>query len=169
MATSTEQSAVPSRGERAMQWWQDLQGDNTGAIQALRRVRTPLESIMVPATLELMVRLGWRRVPDDRRDFDGERIALLAALLSHVDGMRRDSLARIVGKRGDDAGLVSPVRWSRLMGCESTAELFSELVPIVEIADRRCNVADLATTLLNWSNPARNVRQKWTYDYYGLI
>src|SRR5688572_15097603 len=112
-----------SRADLAREWWKDLQAD-PGARSVLRRAQTPLDALMEPATLRLMLMLGWKRPEnDERRDFGAERITMLAILLAHVREDDSAPVGRRVGLDKDGRALMSRARWSRLISAEAPEEL----------------------------------------------
>ncbi len=159
----------PTRGARARDWWRDLQ-NNPGDRAALRRTSNLPEVPLIPAALDLMLRLGWRRVSDAERDWYAERVAVVALVLATVHEDRKEPVARQIGiPQGRDGNpIVSEVRLRRLLTAEDSNELLQEALALVRLAGGSVNVADLATSLLDWSNPRRNVRQRWLYDYHGI-
>ena len=151
-------SEHPDYGERAREWWRDLQND-TGARADLRRCRTPLDALLLPHTYALAQRLGWR---GDR----GERVGVLAAVLAHVRQDDEKTLARALGRSrtsADDARL-SETRFRRLLGASGPAELQQHLTRLIALAGGRANIRDLTTSCLWWTD---RTRVRWAADYYA--
>ena len=149
----------PDYGARARAWWLELQQD-AAARARLRRCRSPLDTLLVPQTFSLMQRLGWR---GDR----GERVAALAAVLAHVredDGRR---IARAMGRatlKDADSAVLSEARFRRLMTVRGADELQTAMTRLVARLDGRINVADLAKSILWWTD---RTRADSAYGYYA--
>ena len=149
-------------GQIAVDWWHSLQprdrrpGDRA-ALARLRRAARVMEGAAEPAAIQLCRRLGmgWRGL---------ERAALVAAVLAHVrDDDPARPVARQIGASRDQPAKVSPLRFRRLLQAVTPDEQLIAFRRVVAQADRKVNIADLADSLLNWSD-ARRLR--WTYAYY---
>ena len=157
-----------SRADLAREWWEDLQA-NPGARSVLRRAQTPLDALMEPATLRLMLMLGWKRPEyDEGRDFLAERITTLAILLAHVREDDSAPVGRRVGLDQDGRALMSRARWSRLIAAEAPEELLDGMLALISLAGGKINVTDLSSAVLNWTHPSSSVRTRWQYEYLGI-
>jgi CRISPR system Cascade subunit CasB len=136
-------------GERAREWWRELLRDNAARAR-LRRCHRPIEALLEPDTLSLLRRLGWR---GDR----GERVAALAVVLAHVRQDRREQF-------GSPDSLLSEARFRRLLIVRRAEELMEAMTRLVRVMDGMVNVADLANSMLWWTD---RTRADWAYAYYG--
>lgn len=150
---------IQDYGERARDWWRELQQD-TGARARLRRCHTPGEALLYPNTFSLMQRLGWR----GQR---GERVAALAAVLAHVREDDSRPVARAIGRKtlkDEDSALLKEGRFRRLMTVRDADELQTAMTRLVAHLGGRVNVADLASSMLMWTD---RTRADWAYGYYA--
>jgi len=154
-------------GVVARHWWKDMQPDGNrpdpAALAMLRRASTPVEALMLPATVrlhDLLQEAGWSGA--NKRKWLG----VLAATLAHVRADRPEiPMARLLGPPSPGAApVLSPLRFQRLMAAEGEEELMIQFRRIVAIADRTANIADLAESILNWDED-RKVR--WVFAYWG--
>ena len=154
-------------GVVARHWWKDMQPDGNrpdpAALAMLRRASTPVEALMLPATIRLhdsLQEVGW--LGESRRKWLG----VLAATLAHVRRDRPDiRMARLLGPPAPGAApILSPLRFQRLMAAEGEEELMIQFRRIVAIADREANIDDLAKSILEWDED-RKVR--WVFAYWG--
>jgi CRISPR system Cascade subunit CasB len=150
-------------------WWSDLQSD-PGARAKLRRCHKPIEALALPATIDLMLRMGWKPPELDRYDWYGERIAAIAMVLAHVRENTERPVARLLGAtRGLEKPLLSQSRWERLSKVEGSEDIATEFTRLVQILGGTANVVDLALTMLTWdSETTHRAKQKWIYSYYGV-
>ena len=148
----------------ALSWWRDLQPDspraNAAALAQLRRATTPAEALMVQAAHDLAKRLGRGRA-------DWPALGTLAAALAHIrthDGSR--PAAAIFGELtgGDDSRRVSALRFRRLLQADDWTERLTALRRALALTGGRSNVADLARSLLRWTD---HTRTRWMFDYFG--
>jgi CRISPR system Cascade subunit CasB len=159
-------------------WWASQQPyDRSGkpnprcspAVMArLRRVATLQEAALEPATLELHARLGGR----GRSNLEAlEGTALVAAVLAHVreDAGRGESTARLIGPDADGRARVSALRFRRILAARTPQETLIAFRRLVSLAGRSLPVADLAESLLDWTDPhgGDKRRRRWALDYYG--
>jgi len=155
-------------GEIARRWWESLQPDrdagrkgDAGALARLRRA-----SLIEAMSEETVVRLH-RALGLPRQQFP--RAALVACVLSHArDHERRLSVARAGGQTGEENGVLSALRFRRLLtirGEEDCAIAFRRLVALL---GGKVNVADLGKSLLDWNDEERGdkCRTRWAFDYF---
>jgi CRISPR system Cascade subunit CasB len=154
-------------GPQAARWWRELQprdeqgerrsGDR-GALARLRRCTTTMQAASEPATLALCRRLAAGEAGLDR-------VALLAAVLAHVQEERFDlTVARQIGVQQDNTATMSDLRFRRLLQADTLDERLIGFRRLVALAGRRLNVADLATGLWHWGNEQE--RRRWIYAYH---
>ncbi|MBE9605678.1 type I-E CRISPR-associated protein Cse2/CasB [Acetobacteraceae bacterium H6797] len=152
----------------AAQWWRDLQGGDAGprskdraALARLRRCGTVAEAMREPATFDLFRRCG------GQSEFELSKVALLAALLSHVREESSEWVARFVGPESPDkpeTAVLKPLRFRRLMEADGEEELLTAFRRLIALMDGKANVEDLARALLYWSE---RTRVTWTYRYWN--
>jgi CRISPR system Cascade subunit CasB len=149
-------------------WWNELQSD-PGARGKLRRCRTPIEAQALPATIDLMVRMGWQP-PEQDRDWFGERIAAAAMVLAHVREDSTQAVARSLGKLpGRDQPVLSSSRWERFCRAEGHENIATEFTRIVQMIGGTANVVDLVFAIRWWDhNTNHRVKQRWLYAYHGF-
>ncbi len=158
-------------GNIALQWWQELQPQEAGdavsrgdpaALARLRRATTPVEALTEASAIRLARRLG---ITPDRPD-QLARIGAIAAVLAHVrehDGGQK--LARRLGpQKKDEPGIMSALRFQRLMAAETAEDLMRQMRNAVNLLKAKANVADIARSMFRW-NEATRIR--WIYDYYN--
>lgn len=150
-------------------WWNELQ-DDPGARGKLRRCRTPIEALALPATIELMLRLGWKAPEQDHSDWFGERIAAAGMVLAHVREDSRQPVARSLGKQpGRDQPVLSSSRWERLCRAEGHENIATEFTRIVQMIGGTADVVDLVFAILRWDHQTNHrAKQQWIYAYHGL-
>ena len=163
------QSDDDRRPELIRSWWKDLQSD-PGARAKLRRCRTPIEALALPATIELMIRLGWKAPEQDHSDWFGERIAASAMVLAHVKEDGTQPVARSLGKQpGRDQPVLSSSRWERLCRAEGHENIATEFTRIVQMIGGTADVVDLVFAILYWDhNTNHRIKQRWIYSYHGV-
>ncbi len=153
-------------GETARRWWRRHQPDaprpDAAGFAQLRRAVTPVEALMVPATHALDAALAEAR-PDRSRDW--QALGVLAATLAHV---RVDAPARrtaaIFGEKRGDRPVLSPLRFQRLLQADGWPARMAAFRRAIAVADGHANVADLADSLLAWTDIART---RWMFAYFG--
>ncbi|WGF90211.1 type I-E CRISPR-associated protein Cse2/CasB [Marinivivus vitaminiproducens] len=170
-----------SHGAAALAWWQGLQpGEVSGegkrrpgdsaALARLRRAGTPAEALAEEATLALFTRLGFGSDEGDRRLM---RVATVAAVLAHVrehrvmNDRRRNTAIGMIGRTSledADSAILKPLRFKRLLAARTDEDLMRVMRRLVLLAERKTNVADLATSILYWGE---RVRVRWAFDYYA--
>jgi CRISPR system Cascade subunit CasB len=154
-------------GPQAARWWRELQpkdeqgkprsGDR-GALARLRRCTTVMQAASESATLAMCRRLGTGEPSLDR-------VALLAAVLAHVQEERFDlTVARQIGVQQDNTAAVSDLRFRRLLQADTMDERLTGFRRLVTLAGRRLNVADLAAGLWRWDDELE--RRRWIYAYH---
>jgi CRISPR system Cascade subunit CasB len=150
-------------------WWKELQSD-PGARGKLRRCRTPIEALALPATIDLMVRLGWEPPEQDHYDWYGERIAAAAMVLAHVREDSTRPVARSLGRQpGRHEPVLSSSRWERLCRAEGHENIATEFTRIVQMIGGTADVVDLVFATLSWDHDtSHRTKQRWIYAYHGV-
>lgn len=145
-----------SPGAIALGWWQvNLGARESAAARALAarlRRAAPMAALCEPAVQDLAVSLniGPGRAHD---------LVRLVCLLAEV---REHGSARLARRLGGTEPVLSNLRFQRLMRAEGD-ELTALMRRAISMADRRCNVAALASDLLHWET----ARTRWCFDYFG--
>lgn len=148
------------RGGRILSWWQANIGNrDSGRARALAaRLRRAgmIEALAEPEVHDLSRALSLR---------EAARLVRLAQVLAHV---REHAPARLPQRLGGPEPAMSTLRFQRLLRA-SREDLTAALVRALPMADRRCNVAALGESLLDWDDPDRGdrVRANWCFDYFG--
>lgn len=178
--TSHATSHAPSsRGERALVWWKrhcdPLDGDR-GTRARLRRCRSTVEALGVPAAIDLARRLG---VPRDAPRDDDWRWSVgldLARVLAHVAAhdpsqrpMRSAGWKKFPGDRresdaGDDRPRLPEARFRRLLSASRGEEQVTAFIRLVTLLGGTVNVAALAEDFWYWSD---RTKRSWAFDYYA--
>lgn len=146
----------PEAFETLIKWWEEL--DNVrGERAALRRCHETAEVVFLPSFHRLRWSLG---------QFNPERLALVACVIAHV--RHNDDSAHIAAqmaklKNGDKNSLVSELRFRRLLKIKDRDELLEPMIRIVQLLDKKVNIASLADGIYWWNE---YVRKKWAYEYY---
>lgn len=165
-AAQTMSNPTGSVEQRVVDWWRgvisDAEGDR-GIRAELRRCRTPVDAVSVPAAISLAKRLG--RIPSvgdpgwKQQGF--ERALGLAIVLSNV---RVDSAAPVIRTLGwgqfpydkketeilEGRPRLSELRFKRLLQTDGEVELIAALIRLVKLAGGEANVADLSRLFLHW-------------------
>lgn len=163
----TDQSATddqpPSEMDRVYDWWRQTQADRA-AMARLRRCQSPLDALLVPATLSLLARL-----PHRQSGRSADRVVAMAAVLSHVrESEDHHRLARAIGRVSfgqKDSARLSEGRFRRLMQADTVSELQRAMTRLVRFMGGRANVRDLAETMLYWND---RTKRRWIFDYYAV-
>lgn len=143
-------------GALALGWWareiapRDI--PSARGLSARLRRAAPLAALCEPAVQDLARTLGLGHRQADR-------LVQLAMLLAEVRETCVETLAQRLGGAGP---VMSSLRFQRLIRAEG-AELTDHLRRAITMADRRCNVAALASDLLHWEA----ARPRWCFHYFG--
>ncbi|TKD12522.1 hypothetical protein FBT96_20250 [Rhodobacter capsulatus] len=143
-------------GAVALGWWTrniaPREMPSAKALSARLRRAAPLAVLCEPAVQDLARGLSLGPAQADR-------LVQLAVLLAEVREHVPERLAR---RLGGAEPVLSPLRFQRLIRAEGV-ELTDLLRRALSMADRRCNVAALATDILHWEA----ARPRWCFDYFG--
>jgi CRISPR type I-E-associated protein CasB/Cse2 len=129
-------------------------------------VTLPAEALEEPVVFDLYSRLGfWRGDVDQRLS----RVGVVACVLAHVRSPtacnERRRFAEVLGN--GDPPLMSEIRFRRLLDAREDIELLTSFRRAVTLAEARngsINVADVAVTLLDWSERRRTL---CAFNYYN--
>lgn len=150
-------------GEKLTEFWQELEEDK-GARAQLRRCKTPEEVVMVPAFHRLCRHL--RPLMKHEREGWEMRIAAIAGLLAHVRKLdSRKTLAEQMAEKrpGGDSPIVSELRFRRLLQ-RDRQDLFTALIRVLGLLDKRANPFDLARAVYYWGDKER---KRWAFAYFS--
>lgn len=179
-STSGSPLAAPGeRGVRALEWWKrycdPLDGD-PGTRARLRRCRSTVEALSIPAAVSLARQLG---APGDGAGDDDWRWAVgldLARVLAHVSehdpGQRPMRAAgwktfpddRKESEAGEDRPRLSEVRFRRLLDTARGEEQVVAFIRLIKLLGGTVNVAALAEDFWHWSD---RTKRRWAFDYYA--
>lgn len=182
VATPARPGAAAATDALARRWWTAYCGPNRDAANRarLRRSRTPLEALLVPATLELARWLGVRAEREDSA-WRTAAVADLARVLSHIRQdtpgqapMRAAGWKSFPGDRkeseaGGDRPRLAEARFRRLLQSDGGDELVTSFTRLIALLGDAADVGQIARDFLDWSHPARGdaVRRRWAVDYYA--
>lgn len=172
-------SESATRGVRALSWWKrhcDPVDGDPGTRARLRRCRSAVEALGVPAAVSLARQLGMGR--DAARDDDWHVLAglNLARVLAHVtehDAHQRPMRAagwksfpgdRKESEAGEDRPRLSEARFRRLLDTPRGEEQVAAFIRLVAMLGGTVNVAALAEDFWYWSDLTK---RRWAFDYYA--
>ena len=186
-AAPTERAAAgkrpPSRGARALEWWNRHCHPTTGdaATRArLRRARTPVELVAVDAAVDLARRLG--AVPRSDADPSHHLHAALelARVLAHVRendarhpmvaaGWKHFPAGRKESEAGDDRPLLSEARFRRLLETRDGEQKTLAFIRLIALLGDRVDIETTATDFVLWNHPEHGdrVRECWAFNYFA--
>ncbi|MTH95150.1 type I-E CRISPR-associated protein Cse2/CasB [Roseibium sp. RKSG952] len=145
-----------SAGAAALGWWHsNLHAEDSGSARALAaRLRRggPVAVLSEPAVQELAKQLA----------LGPERAADLVRLVRLLAEIRENQGTRLAERLGGSDPVLSRLRFQKLMRAEGD-ELATLLRRAIVMAGRRCNVAALASDLLDWEA----ARTRWCFQYFS--
>jgi CRISPR system Cascade subunit CasB len=146
----------------AWRWWKSLGEEDRAGRAELRRCATVAEVAFTAPYHRLLQRLGSRLGGGDAR-----RVALLAAVLAHVEDEPAGlaSLPRRMGtpKSERQGPVVSDARFRHLLRNQEPDDLLREVVRVVRQLDRTAAVDALFRDLMKWDEPTR---MRWAREFY---
>jgi len=146
-----------SVGKIALGWWSANIGNRENAharsLGARLRRAGPIEALSETAVHELGKELG-------AGPAQAEKLVRLVCLLSEV---REHNAVQLARRLGGVEPVLSSLRFQRLMRAQEV-ELVALMRRAILIADRRCNIAALASDLWSWGDKAR---VQWCFHYFG--
>jgi CRISPR system Cascade subunit CasB len=166
-----------SRGAVALAWWSKLRhperGD-PGTLARLRRARTHLELIRIPAAVDLARRLGVLSTRDSRLIPALELARVLAHAKEHDNrhpmeaaGWKRFPGSRKASEAGDDRPKMSEARFNRFLEIGEGEEKILAFARLIQLLDGKVNVVRIADDFLLWNHPefGEKVREQWAFRY----
>ncbi|MGB1110827.1 MAG: type I-E CRISPR-associated protein Cse2/CasB [Gammaproteobacteria bacterium] len=144
-----------------MAWWHELQAmDNRGLRAELRKAKSLQEVALTAGFNRLRRRMGH----SDWRNY--EPLALVAVALAYVEvdtgGRDIESFARQLAPKGKDKGVLSELRFRRLIQYQRPVELMEPMIRILRMLKKRASVLGLAETLYHWNEITR---RRMTFAY----
>ena len=155
-------------GDIAHEWWKELtegdarlEGRNRAATARIRRATSVRDVLMEPEVLQLLKSLTRQH----------ERVAVMAGVLVHVKKHTQERVGRIIGREtfsDASSATMSEGRLRRLIHCKEN-DLLRTMRATVKMAQGQANVAELAQSILRWSDceAGDEVKAQWILDYYG--
>lgn len=136
----------------------------------LRRARSSVEAMSIPAAVDLARGGGWR----DDQAF-ASRLDL-ARVLAHV---KVNDPLHVMARAGyehfpsaDEARprILSEQRFHRLLLVDGGEERVSAFVRLIHMLGGKANVEVLGRGFLDWTHPDRRdeVRRQWAYEYFAV-
>lgn len=162
---------------RARDWWSRYcEGERRDAasVARLRRCRSNVDALTIPAAVVLAVRLGMAQDSDSARL---EQALGLARLLAHVKADAEERVMRAAGWKtfpGDrseadaEPGIrpvLSELRFKRLLLTAPGEDLVVALSRLVRLLGHTASVADLSAGFLAWGH--ERTRKRWAFEYYA--
>jgi len=147
-----------------LSWWSELK-DRRGDRAGLRRARSTLEVVLQTAFVELLRSLEEQQGTRITHDWQIQRLALIAGVLSGMEQEKPDSMAQLMAKprRGGDMPCVSPQRFRRLLVIQDPEELLIAWKRTLRLLDNGVNISDLAYRLFWWND---RTRREMALEYY---
>lgn len=145
-------------------WWEELK-DRRGDRAGLRRARSTLEVVLQPAFVELLRSLEKQQGTRINNDWQIQRLALIAGVLSGMEQETSDSMAQLMAKprSGGDMPCVSPLRFRRLLVIQDPEELLISWKRTLRLLDNKANISDLVYRLFWWND---RTRREMALEYY---
>lgn len=183
----TEQtSTVTVEKSAVLNWFEqyiDIESGDAATRAGLRRCRSTLDALQIPAAIELARRLGALKTgaAQHRSDRYLEATLDLARVLAHV---KRDNgeqpLMRAAGWKkfhadanesdaGEDRPILSGIRFRRMIAGYENEDLVSSFVRLVRLLGNEVNVKALAKDFLDCRDDTKRLqlKKRWTMDYFA--
>lgn len=174
-------------GEALQEWYGRL-AENRGDRAALRKCKSPIQVVFIPAYHELYrdittvgkaateaKTVSWEWNALERRI--RERLPMIASLTALVNapensdsrnetGRRLMTLPSQMGTTRSSGGgpVVSDLRFRRLLKCQTPEDLYPALRRVIGLLDNKTDIMSLAQSIFYWSE---NMRKEWAYAYYA--
>ena len=146
----------------AAQWWREHiadreRGASRGLAARLRRAQG-VAVLAEPAVHELARQLG----------MGPTRAGKLVSLVNALAELRENDPSALPARFGGHEPSLSPARFQRLLRARDD-DFDNQLRRAIIMADRRCNVARLASDLLLWDHPdyGDRIRARWSFEYFA--
>ncbi len=148
-------------GQVALAWWNGLEHDPGGRAE-LRRCARAVEAVFCPQSHRLGSALRENGVPVAASVFPWMAIAL-SHVREHTAGT-----SLVAAMIGPDAShpVLSPIRFRRLLGAASRADMVILVVRLIRMLGGRVNVAELAETVNFWGD---DMKRRWAFAYYEKV
>jgi len=165
-----------SKGEVAREWWLRVCAPDRGdpASRArLKRCRSFVDVLTIPAAVSLARRLGATQEPRDERRL--ETALGLARVLAHVtvntqiSAIRAAGWTEFPGEQAEADAKVKPrlseARFRRLLQTGGGEEQVLAFTRLIRMMDGKVRIAELARDYLDWH--CDSTRQRWAFEYYA--
>lgn len=174
--------ARKSADTRVLDWWTlhcDPREGDPGTRARLRRCRSTVDALSIPAAVSLARRLGTVREGTPENDRRLATALDLSRVLAHVTAHSPERLMRAAGwlsfpgdspkESGENRPRLAEVRFRRLLETGSGEEQVSAFVRLIALLDGVVNISQIAEDFMSWSHPYRGdrIRQRWAFDYYA--
>lgn len=152
-------------------WRADLEQDRGGRAE-LRRARSPEDTALIPATIDLITRL--RVTPVAQHPGWLARIPVIAGLAAHLDHNaakevpalpNREALPRRMASAKGDRPRVSELRFRRLLQY-SRDDLYRPMIRILAQLDNKAGLFDLADAVFWWGP---QIHKAWAFAYFPAL
>jgi len=178
MTAPPMQARSSPQGAIAREWWSrlcDPQKGDAGARARLKRCRSAMDALTIPAAVTLARRLG--ATGEAAGPWRLEAALGLARVLAHVDQGGAEPIMRVAGWKafpgddrkgeGDPANRprLSEARFRRLIQTPPGEELTQMMIRLVHLVGEPINVASLADDYLGWHRDS--TRYRWAFQYYA--
>lgn len=172
-----ESSPTRSVGATALAWWREYCHPDRGDASTrarLRRARSGLEVLAIPAAMVLARRLRASRSEDDATKAI-ELARVLAHVRAHTDrspmqaaGWQRFPFDAAAELPPEQRPRLSEVRFRRLIRAERAGgELTDAFIRLVRLLDGEVHVPRLAESFWFWDVGDERVRRRWAFEYYA--
>jgi len=149
--------------------WQGLE-DDPGTRANLRRAGCIADVFGVPGFHHDLLRPAEEILGRELGDFEAERLAVVAAVLSHVT---KDTGGRTPGDFGRYLGnpvsrnqpRISGLRFRRLLSIRDLETLLRTMIRVVRLLQKACPVIALAEVLTGWGSDV--TRRELAMEYYA--
>lgn len=145
-------------------WWSELK-DRRADRAGLRRCKSTLEVVLQPGFVDLLRRIEEQKAAYIAGDWQVQRLALIAGVLSGIEQEATASAAYIMAmpRSGGDASRVSQLRFRRLLVIQDPEELLIAWKRMLRLMDNQANIPDLAHRLYWWND---RIRREMALEYY---
>ena len=154
-----------------LKWWIELdygrrQFKNKGVFRpkdsaALRKAKTTEDVVLdCEAYHILLKRVEQIAVQTHQRR---DQLAIVAAVIAHVRGNSNKSVPQYLKGLSQKSDSID-LRFHRLLQEYEPDELMRAMIRAVKLVGNEANVAHLAASIMNWTDP--KTKKQWAYDFY---
>lgn len=149
-----------------LDWWRDLETHDRGGRAELRRCENAAQVVFVPAFHGLL-RALWKAGLSVRPERVAAVAGLAAGVKTHVEHPR-GMAAQLAGGPGAESGVISPLRFRRLLDADRPDEVYTLLRRFVAQLGGACDLPSLARAAHDWSHEPW-LRRDWALAYYENV